>query len=544
MQVLKRGERHANRQPSLRRVGSELHSAARVSSEHVIFGDRISSSSSVRSHGKQPDVLEAYGERAPTPNSPTRPPSIRRRQSLQIMDLENTVQQLATENTTLEQTKANLEKSLIESRSRHKQQATELNDAIKSREDMIKEKDSQLEELNKKLTWYREEVQRLTLHNDTLLQTNTALSAARKHHEATFTAQVQQKDEQYKKLASEHAELERQFQEMHTGVERILRNELQTKDTELTRLRRELDKAREDIRQLQRKVNQRQSDRYLDIKDFQHFVNSSDKLFAEVRDFCERFSNWSAGQRIVHVHRIQDDDVKERFENVMLDDRGVRRMLKDESRRGQVFTAMMMRMLWEFVFSRYLFGLDKEQRLRLLELEHTLGEVATKNNNKLEAVHQWRATTLTLLTQRPAFRQKILTDTHATAAEIMRHLHFILPPPAHHHQDAITALTTLVDHAVTLSIEMRTQRAEYVMQRAPRPEYDDNGEVSNTIPYDPAKMHAVNAVDLGMSEQDLADEKALVKMVMFPAIICRGNELGEKYDNEVVVKRMQVLVNR
>ena len=51
------------------------------------------------------------------------------------------------------------------------------------------------------------------------------------------------------------------------------------------------------------------------------------RLFVEVQEWCTHFSAFSAGKRIIHVHRITDDQVKERFENVMLDDRGVRRML-------------------------------------------------------------------------------------------------------------------------------------------------------------------------------------------------------------------------
>jgi len=198
-----------------------------------------------------------------------------------------------------------------------------------------------------------------------------------------------------------------------------------------------------------------------------------------------------------------------------------------------------MQMIWEFVFSRYLFGLEREQRLKLRDLEETLLEVGAR-----EAVHQWRATTLTLLSQRPAFREKIIKDTRAVTDEILRHLRFILPPPPQYDSQAITTLTQIIAHAVELSLEMRTQRAEYVMRRAPGLEYDDNGEISKVVAFDANTMHALNLDDLHATDAILAGEKATVKMVLCPLIIRRGNEYGEHYEQEVVVQRMQVLAMR
>lgn len=238
----------------------------------------------------------------------------------------------------------------------------------------------------------------------------------------------------------------------------------------------------------------------------------------------------------MHVHRVTDDAIKERFENVMLDDRGVRRMLKDESRRSQIFAAITMRLIWEFVFTRYLFGLEVEERHRLLSLERTLAEVGAPG-----AVHQWRATTLTLLSQRHSFRTRLTTETEAAVQEIMRHLNFILPAPSQHLHTIISALRRIVTHAVDLAVEMRTQRAEYVMLRAPRPEYDDNGEVSNTVFFSSSRMSALNS---DVSSVDLELEHAAVKSVLFPLVIRRGNEYGEEYEREHIVYKMQVLVNR
>jgi len=156
-------------------------------------------------------------------------------------------------------------------------------------------------------------------------------------------------------------------------------------------------------------------------------------------------------------------------------------------------------------------------------------------------VHQWRATTLTLLSQRHSFRSLLTSATEATVNDIMRHLNLLLPPPPQHATMAISTLRAMLNRAVKLALEMRTQRAEYVMLRPPFPEYDDLGEVSNTVYFNAARMKAVNS---DASPFDLEAEHATVKMVLFPPIIRRGNEFGEEYDREHVVCQMQVLITR
>ena len=156
-------------------------------------------------------------------------------------------------------------------------------------------------------------------------------------------------------------------------------------------------------------------------------------------------------------------------------------------------------------------------------------------------MHQWRATTLTLLSQRHSFRSLLTSATEATVNDIMRHLNFLLPPPPQHAATVISTLRALLNRAVKLALEMRTQRAEYVMLRPPFPEYDDLGEVSNTIYFNATRMKAVNS---DASPLDLEAEHATIKMVHFPLIIRRGNEFGEEYEREHVVYQMQVFVTR
>lgn len=159
-----------------------------------------------------------------------------------------------------------------------------------------------------------------------------------------------------------------------------------------------------------------------------------------------------------------------------------------------------------------------------------------------KAVHRWRATTLTSLSARPAFKHKCTADVEEVTNTIIRILSYLLPPPPQYTTLALESLRSLVQAAAQLSIEMRTQSAEYIMKRAPRPEYDDIGEVTNTVPFSASAMQ--NRGSEPASEQELEAEGATVMLVLFPQVIRRGNERGENYGTVITVLPMQVLVNR
>lgn len=250
----------------------------------------------------------------------------------------------------------------------HHQSTVTLTDELDASSKVLQDKNSEIEELNKKLAWYQEEVARLT----------------------SLTKRNEQREDELLQLTKEYAELQTQFKKLQTGrggAENTIHAEIQRKDAELALLRAELQKAREEVKSLERKVMARQSNRYLDIKDPAHFTASANALFQDVQNWCNEFSSYSAGRRCIHVHRVTDEAVKDRFEQVMLDDRGVRRMLKDESRRPQALTAIMMRLIWEFVFTRYLFGLETEERQKLLSLERTLAEVGMYRIHPLNSLN-------------------------------------------------------------------------------------------------------------------------------------------------------------
>ena len=382
MDILKRGERRRTISPTLRRVGSQIDSP-RTSSEHIIFGGERYSTPDNK--GKVRDITtaeyyEAWGDRDGEPKSPTRPPSIRRRQSLQIVDLETRLQSLAAENTNLTHEKANVEKSLAAAIQRQRTESAAFNVDIKTKELLLVEKDSEIATLHSQIEWYRQELSRLSQTNDKLKATNDSLSVSYKQSYTALTAKYDRKQEQMLKLSREHSELQRSFSELQSGMETIIRNELQEKDAELDRLRVELDKAREEVRKLQNKASARQSNKYIDNKDLNHFSSSCKSVYHSVKVWCSQFSSFSTGTKCIPLHKVKNELVRDRIDIVMLDDRGVRKMLKDEKRRPDVFMAIVMRMIWELVFTRYLFGLEVDERQKLLSIEKTLSEVGEFNS--------------------------------------------------------------------------------------------------------------------------------------------------------------------
>jgi len=197
--------------------------------------------------------------------------------------------------------------------------------------------------------------------------------------------------------------------------------------------------------------------------------------------------------------------------------------------------SVVMTMVWEFIFTRYLFGMDREQRQKLKALEKILAEVGPPR-----AVAQWRATTLTLLAKRPQFAEQKNTDTEAVAAEIFGLLCMLLPPPSSANSQLMSSLQKVISVAVDLSIEMRTQRAEYIMLPPLQPEYDTNGDLMRKVHFNASLMNERSG--MFSSNEELEDSRAVVKIVLFPLVVKKGDEVGEG-EEEIVVCPAQVLVH-
>jgi hypothetical protein len=462
---------------------------------------------------------DGYGEgRIGSPMSPTRPHSMRRRQSLQVLDLEARVEQLAAENRMLAEAKELAERSLQSS-----QRATLA----------LADRDTEVDNLKQTLDWLQREVERLKEVNDGLASANITLG--------------RQHNERYGTLESQHADATRELEDLrqkHRGLsggigdmvmERVA-TATEEKDREIAQLRQDLEAAHDRIREMQREILTAKGNdsEFLVFRDEDYFDNACQQLCQHVQQWVLRFSKFSDMRACRRTNEINNDKIIDRLDNAVLDGSDVDEYLSDRVKRRDIFMSMTMTMIWEFVFTRYLFGMDREQRQKLKSLEKILLEVGPP-----AAVHQWRATTLTLLSKREAFQQQREQDTVAVAQVIFQTLSEILPPPTHLEEQIQEQLMRVMKAAVDLSIEMRTQRAEYMMLPPLQPEYDANGDLARQVQFNAALMNERSGDTV--SNEELEAQHAVVRIVLFPLVVKKGDDTGGG-DEEIVVCPAQVLV--
>lgn len=137
--------------------------------------------------------------------------------------------------------------------------------------------------------------------------------------------------------------------------------------------------------------------------------------------------------------------------------------------------------------------------------------------------------------------QQRAQDTEAVVHEIYSTLSTLLPPPSHLQRQIQESLRNVMRLAVELSIEMRTQRAEYIMLPPLQPEYDTNGDLLAKVEFNASLMNERSGETT--SNDELEAKKAIVKIVLFPLVVKKGDDFGEGED-EIVVCPAQVLVAR
>ncbi|TQS31714.1 hypothetical protein Golomagni_07997, partial [Golovinomyces magnicellulatus] len=289
---------------------------------------------------------------------------------------------------------------------------------------------------------------------------------------------------------------------------------LEEKDAEIADLRSQLEAAKEQIRDMQRKILESKAGdaEFLDVQDEDYFDNRCQQLCSHVQQWVLRFSKFSDMRACRLTSEINDEKTIDRLDNAVLDGSDVDTYLNDRVKRRDIFMSMTMNMIWEFVFTRYLFGMDREQRQKLKSLEKLLNEVGP-----MQAVRQWRAVTLTLLSRRESFKEQRDQDTEAVVQAIFQTLCKILPPPGNLETQIQSQLRRVMNEAVDLAIEMRKQKAEYMMLPPLQPEYDADGELAATVQFNASMMNERSTQNTS-SNEDLEAKGSIVRVVLFPLV--------------------------
>lgn len=444
-----------------------------------------------------------------SPRSPTRPHSMRRRQSMQVLELESRVEQLIAENRALQEARSHA----------HLQTTSQASSTLA-------ERDTEIEALKQSLEYMRKEVQRLT-------EVNEGLNSAIQHTAVQY-------DDRFRILESQHADATRELEHRSLyGTDAQTNETIEQKDAEIRSLREELEATKEQIREMQAQIlaTKPVDSDFLRIKDVDYFDHRCQQLCSHVQQWVLRFSKFSDMRACRLTSELNDEKIIDRLDNAVLDGSNVDHYLNDRIKRRDVFMSVTMTMIWEFVFTRYLFGMDREQRQKLKTLEKLLLEVGPP-----QAVRQWRAVTLSLLSKRDPFKDQRVQDTEAVVQAIFQTLSMILPPPSNLEDQIQNQLRKVMREAVDLSVEMRTQRAEYMMLPPLQPEYDANGDLAEPHPFNAALMNERGAGS-DRTAEDLEAEGAIVRVVLFPLVVKKGDD-GGVGDDEIVVCPAQVIVAR
>lgn len=498
--------------------------------------------------------------------SPTRPPSVRKRQSMQIIDLQSQLEQLAAQNRSLEDAKSKAEETIQQAQYQRQVEEQVITEAVQARDRELQQKEIDIGQLRDTLQQLQQEVTRLTELNNSLTEANQNLTNDTNERYAQLQAEGQQVQQQWQQSTRELEQLRSEHTQMTSGMENAVRTEialaLDDRNAEIARLTAELETARGQIKTLQKQIlaSRKEGESFLTVRDEDYFDSACQQLCQHVQQWVLRFSKFSDTRACRLSSEVASDPrldaatrekIETRLDNAILDGSDVDMLLADRVKRRDVFMSVVMTMIWEYVFTRYLFGMDREQRQKLKSLEKTLSEVGKSllypqiswctnpPSGPTRAVAQWRAITLTLLSKRDAFVQQRAQDTEAVVHEIYSTLSTLLSPPSHLQRQIQESLRNVMRLAVELSIEMRTQRAEYIMLPPLQPEYDTNGDLVAKVTFNASLMNERSGETT--SNDELEARGAVVKIVLFPLVVKKGDDFGEGED-EIVVCPAQVLV--
>jgi len=419
---------------------------------------------------------------------------------------------------------------------------------IQSRDNILQAKDVEISQIKAKLSVLHQEAARLREHNNQLQVANRNLSEDTNGRYGTLQTENAELSEQYQHTLSELASLRQTYDRLNSTLENTIASQITSaladKDLEIHSLQVELDRMASQVVSLQRQVlTSQHNEDYLEHRDEDYFDGACQELCKHIQQWILRYSKFSDNKPCRLTDDVHDERIEGRLDNAMLDGTDVDVYLADRVKRRDVFMSVVMTMIWEYIFTRYLFGLEREQRQKLKALERTLNEVGPAR-----AVAGWRATTLTLLSRLRSFSQQREQDTEAVVQEILNTLSALLPPPDHLMEQLADSLRRIIRLAVGLSIEMRIQKPEYIMLPPLHPEYDENGNVVRKVHFNASLMNERSGAkhedtNEAISNEEYESRDATVRLVLFPLVVKKGDEVGDG-EEEIVVCPAQVLVSK
>jgi len=126
---------------------------------------------------------------------------------------------------------------------------------------------------------------------------------------------------------------------------------------------------------LETSLTSKEDSSFLTVRDEDYFDSACQQLCQHVQQWVLRFSKFSNTKACRLSTTISDEKIVTRLDNTILDGSDINLLLADRVKRRDIFMSVVTTIIWEYVFTRYLFGMDREQRQKLKSLEKTLNEV-------------------------------------------------------------------------------------------------------------------------------------------------------------------------
>ena len=305
------------------------------------------------------------------------------------MDLQTQVEQLASDNRALQDAKAKAEQEMEAAHYQRQVDTQVTTEAAEARVRQIREKDIEIAQMRDTLRNLEQEIARLTELNRNLTEANRNLTADTNARYAQLQSEGAEVHQKWQESSRALEELREQHTELTSGMEEVVRHEialaLDDRNGEIKRLNNKLESAMEQIETLQKQIlASKQGDSFLIVRDEDYFDSACQQLCQHVQQWVLRFSKFSDTRACRLSSDVANDPkldppmrekIETRLDNAILDGSDVDMLLADRVKRRDVFMSVVMTMIWEYVFTRYLFGMDREQRQKLKSLEKTLSEV-------------------------------------------------------------------------------------------------------------------------------------------------------------------------
>jgi len=114
----------------------------------------------------------------------------------------------------------------MEESNRYKRQVGELDESLDKQKELLAKRGRELLELQESIAFYRKEVARLSEANNSLGATNNTIQDVFKKDIVQINTKYDRKWEQLITLSKENPELQKQYTDLQSGMEKIIRQEI------------------------------------------------------------------------------------------------------------------------------------------------------------------------------------------------------------------------------------------------------------------------------------------------------------------------------